>query len=92
MNIDQYRYDVLGYFETRLNDDIFQLQNIEEYSNYFNNKSSRGGGLALYQHDKYQARVISNLTFKLSQIELFLEINRPQVYCWDDIRTTELQP
>lgn len=51
------------------------------YSNYLNNKNTWGGGIALYLHDRYQSRVINNLTFQLSHIEsLFLEVNQPHKF------------
>lgn len=81
ISVSSNRYDVLGFCETRLNDSICQLYSIEGYNNYFNNKGTQGGGLALYLNSKFQARVLNNLTYQFPHIEaLFLEITHPHQF------------
>lgn len=41
-------FDILGFCETRLNDTICNLYNIDGYSSHFSNRNTNGGGLAVY--------------------------------------------
>lgn len=69
------RFDILGFCETRLNDNICMLYRLNRYNAYFNNRDTGGGGLALYLHNNFQGTVIKNISLKLHHIEsLFLRV------------------
>ncbi len=81
VNESQVRCDVLAFCETRLNDVICSIYSIEGYESYFNNKSTTGGGLAIYVNSNFDVRTICNLSLQLPDIEcLFLEITKPEQF------------
>lgn len=72
------KFHVIGLCETRLTDNIVSLYKVKGYSGYFNNKNTRGGGVAIYLHDSYEASCIPDFTLQLPQIEtLSLNITQP---------------
>ena len=78
INTTNVKFDVLGFCETRLHDGICQLYSIDNYNNYFNNRNSHGGGVAIYISKNYQVRELKDVYLQLPHIEaLFLEIIQP---------------
>ena len=70
--------DVIGLCETRLNDNICNLYQLDSYLPHFQNKSTQSGGLAIYLHNKFQGVVIDNVSMQLPYIEtLFIKIFQP---------------
>ena len=59
--------DVIGLCETRLNDNICQLYQLENYLPYFQNKSTQSGGLAIYLHNKCQSLIALHTCILLQQ-------------------------
>lgn len=47
-------YDVLGFCETHLSDGLCEIYSIDGYNNYFNNKNTHGGGVAIYIKKTFQ--------------------------------------
>lgn len=58
--------DIIGLCETRLNDNICILYSQRNYSSYFLNKSTQGGGLAIYVHTKFQGIRISDACLRVT--------------------------
>lgn len=78
LNLSGVKLDVIGLCETRLNDSICNLYNLENYSSFFQNKSTHSGGVCLYLHNKFQGVKINNACFQLGHIDsLFIEILKP---------------
>lgn len=81
INVINARFDVLGFCETRLDNAICNLYQIEGYNNYFNNKNTQGGGVALYVRDTFQVKHLTNLSVQLPHIQsLFLQITHPYAF------------
>lgn len=70
--------DVIGLCETRLNNYTCNLYKLDNYSCYFQNKNSQGGGLAIYLHSKFQGVMMKSVCLQLPHIEtLFINISKP---------------
>lgn len=70
--------DVVGLCETRLNDNICNLYTLDNYSSFFQNKSTLSGGVCIYLYKNFQGVKISNACLQLPHIEtLFIEILKP---------------
>ena len=75
------KFHVIGLCETRLNDAISSMYRINGYECYFNNRNTRGGGLAIYLHSMYDGSYVPDLTLQLPHIEtIFLHVTRPQKF------------
>ena len=71
----RWRFDAIGFCETRLNNDIEHLYDIPLYTKFCNNHSRNSGGLALYLLDTYDGNVRLDLMYQEESIEsLFVEI------------------
>lgn len=71
-------FDVLCFCETRLNDDISPLYHIDNYNSFFINKSTQGGGLAVYLHNNFEGLILQNVSLQLPHIQsLFINITQP---------------
>ena len=69
-------FDVLGFCETKLTNDIDQLYDIPRYSRYCNNISRQSGGVALYIRDKYNSNERVDLRYREEPIEsIFVEVD-----------------
>ena len=69
-------FDILGFTETKLTNDIEHLYNIPMYNRYCNNNSRRSGGVAVYVKDGYNCRELTHLKYTEETIEtLFVEVN-----------------
>lgn len=74
-------FHVLGFCETRLNNDICELYNIDGFNAHFRNKSTSGGGLALYINKAFTCLPLHDITLQLPHIEaLFLNVLRPHKF------------
>ena len=81
LNRLQMDFDVIGFCETRLTNSICNIYDLSEYTSEFKNKSTVGGGLVLYIHDKYQYKVLDGISFQLPHIEsLFVKVSLPSVF------------
>lgn len=47
-------FDVIGLCETRLNDGISSLYKHSNFTSFFNNKDTHGGGVAIYLNNKFK--------------------------------------
>ena len=56
-------YDVIGFFETRLDSDISGLYNIPGYAMYSKHRSRHGGGDAVYVSDKHTSNILQDIKF-----------------------------
>ena len=66
--------NILGFCETRLNDEISSLYSLNGYNTYLNNKSTKGGGVALYIKKKLKGIIHLDLSLQLPYIEsLFVQ-------------------
>lgn len=64
--------------ETRLNENICQLFHMSNYTAYFKNKTTQGGGVAIYLQKKFQAVMHSDTCLQLSHIEtVLIEVTQP---------------
>ena len=78
LNLFNIQIDVIGLCETRLNDSICNLYKLDNYSSFFQNKSTQGGGVCIYLHNNFQGVKITNVCLQLPHIEsLFIEILKP---------------
>ena len=69
------QFDVIGFCETRLTNDLEHLYDIPTYSRFCNNHSRNSGGVALYILDKYECHKRSDLSYQENCIEsLFVEV------------------
>ena len=68
--------DIFALCETKLNDDIESLYNIDNFKLYTNNRNRHGGGVALYINDRFKNHKLRNdLTTQSPDFEtLFVEI------------------
>ena len=70
-----YQFDVIGFCETKLTDDIEHLYDIPSYTRQSNSLSRHSGGVSLYINNKYNSFLCRDLTVKEEFIEtLFVEI------------------
>ena len=46
--------DVIGFCETRINDEISNLYSLSDYTAYLKNKNTSGGGVVIYIHNDFQ--------------------------------------
>ena len=68
-------FDIMGFTETKLSNDIQNLHSIPNFSHYCNNRSRNSGGVALYIKNKYTSYARPELTFLEDYIEsVFIEI------------------
>ena len=80
-------FDVMGFCETKLIDEIDNLYEINGYNKFTSNKTRHEGGLALYVNEKYKNVIVrDDLNRKRDHIEtLFVEIeilkNNNNVIC-----------
>ena len=64
----------IGLCETRLNDDIQDLHNMDNFSLFTNNTSRYKGGVAIFAKSTFNCKLISNLSLHESYIEsVFIE-------------------
>ena len=72
----QSSFDIIALCETKLDDNITELYNIENYTMFVNNNSRRSGGLAIYirsLHSNLKQR--TDLSYKFDYLEsLFVEV------------------
>ena len=69
-------FDILGFTETKLTDDIENLYDIPNYHRYCNNNSRRSGGVAVYVKDVLKCRELPHLSCTEDSIEtIFVEVN-----------------
>lgn len=71
LNANNIKFDVIGLCETRLHDNICSLYKLDTYHAYYQNKSTTGGGLALFLHNDFYGNKIDNLSFQYPHIESF---------------------
>lgn len=77
------KFDIIGLCETRLSDYIRQLYTKNNYNPYFRNKSTHGGGLAVYLSKTYQGLIMENVSRQFPQIEsLFLKVIQPYKFIY----------
>lgn len=70
--------DIVGVCETRLNDTICNMYNIDHYLSFFQSRSTQGGGIGIFLHNKFQGIKINNASLQLQHIEsLFISITHP---------------
>ena len=78
-------FDVIGFCETKLTNDIEHLFELNNYNRFNNNKSRNSGGVALYVKNKFDNLILLNeFTRKSASIEsLFIqfEINNIKIVC-----------
>lgn len=68
-------FDIIGFSETKLTDDINQLYKIENYDAYFNNRSRHSGGVALYVRRSYSSHFRPDLSVQDEYLKsVFAEI------------------
>ena len=68
-------FDIIGFCESKLTNDIENLYSLPEYTMFTNNTSRNSGGVALYAHNKYSVIERNDLTVKNESIEtIFIEI------------------
>ena len=68
-------FDVIGFSETRLTQDIQHLFTLPDYHAYFSHHSRNSGGVALYVHDRFSSHGRADLSFQEDFIEsIFTEI------------------
>ena len=73
----QVNFDILGFTETKLTNDIEHLYDIPKYHRYCNNNSRRSGGVAIYVRDVFKCRELPHLRYTEETIEtLFIEVNQ----------------
>ena len=78
LNVLDFNFDIVGLCETRLNDHTYSLYKHSDYTSFFQNKSSAGGGLAIYMNNKFQGSINKCMSFQLKQIEsLFVHVTYP---------------
>ena len=76
--LDQMFFDVVGLWETRLDDLICSLYNINNYSSHFQNRNTRGSGVAIFLHKQFQSLSLHNICLKLPHLEfLFVIVTQP---------------
>lgn len=74
----EHKFDILGLCETRLNDALSTIYQLDHYKGHFQNKNTSGGGLVIFIRDHFQAFTLQNISFKLPHIEsLFLKVFHP---------------
>ena len=76
INLDQLiqKFNIVGFCETRLTNDIENLFQIEGFSQFTNNNSRSKGGVALYCNSSLKCKVIKDLSLMYDHIEsLFIE-------------------
>ena len=77
LNILQNDLDILGFCETRLNDEILNLYKINNYNLVSNCRNTKGGGVALFVKDDIEYSIINEITFMKESIEtLFIKCKR----------------
>lgn len=76
-----FQFDVISICETRLNDNLSSLYSLNNYLNYFQNKSTSGGGIVIYIRKTFQSFQLKHISFQLPHIEsLFIKITHPHTY------------
>ena len=69
------QYDVIGLCETRLNDNIASLYNLNQFNGFYQNKSTVAGGVAIFLRNVLQGKCVNGISLKLPHIEaLFIEV------------------
>ena len=77
LNNLQNDFDIIGFCETRLNDDISNLYTIDNYNMVSNCRNTKGGGVSLYVKDDIEHSIIDEITFMNDCIEtLFIKCKR----------------
>lgn len=77
LNVIGRNFDIIGFCETRLNDEISALYHLSGYNAFFKNKTTKGGGVALYIAKYMKGVIRQDLSLQLSHIEsLFIECTR----------------
>ena len=68
------QFDFIGFCESKLNNDIESLYDIENYHRIANNSSRSSGGVCLFVHNVHTTNIIPELTINTNHIEtLFVE-------------------
>lgn len=68
-------FDMIGFSETRLTQDIQHLFTLPDYHAYFSHHSRNSGSVALYVHDRFSSRRRADLSFREDFIEsVFTEV------------------
>ena len=71
-------FDIIGFCETRLNDAISSIYNIHNYTSYFQNKNTLGGGVAIFLKRSFNGVILSDISFQLPHVEtLFIRVRQP---------------
>ena len=70
--------DVIGLCETRLNDSLEPLFQLINYNGNFKSKSTSGGGLAIYIHEKFHYEPMNNVSLQMPHLQsLFVKVSQP---------------
>ena len=80
-------FDTISFSETRLTADIEALYKLDEYNHFFNNRNSRGGGVAIYARKFLSPEFITNLSIVTSSIEtVFIKlVKRGKTYIYGNV-------
>lgn len=71
-------FDVIGFCETRLNDAISSIYKIADYTPYFKNKNTHGGGVAVFLKQSFSGFMLHNISLELPHIQsLFIQVTQP---------------
>lgn len=71
-------FNIIGLCETRLNDNIDAVYKLSGYNGFFNNRSTQGGGLAVYLDTNFSGSYMNEVCLKLPHIEtLSLLVSQP---------------
>ena len=77
LSISNVSFDIIGFSETRLDEDISPLYNITNYTMHCVHRNRHGGGVAVYIHDAYTSLLLPNI----SQCESYLECVCVEIMC-----------
>ena len=71
-------FDIIGFCETRLNDEISSLYRLSKFSFFYNNNDTSGGGVAILLRNHLTGSPLSNYSLQLPYIEsLLIKVTRP---------------
>lgn len=75
LNPSGVQIDIVGLCGTLLNDNVSNLYKVNNYSTFFQNKSTQSGGIRTYLHNQFQDEEISSDSFQSQHTKsLFIEI------------------
>lgn len=73
-----FNFDIITICETRLNNQLSSLYLLDNYTEFFQNKSTAGGGLVIFLRSYFQSIKLDELSFQLPHVEsLFIRITQP---------------